>query len=140
MLDLSQVKTSETLTPGSYAALVTGIEKKTTKSGTGEYYQIEFTVTTQGATGRKIWDNFNTKNENQQAVNIGLAKLKSLALAAGITEAQLTKFDPTMLGNKEVKITTTVKKDDTYGDKAEIKKYSALTSTDKDVLTNEIPF
>lgn len=27
MLDLSQVKTNETLTPGSYAALVTGIEK-----------------------------------------------------------------------------------------------------------------
>lgn len=140
MLDLSQVKTNETLTPGSYAALVTGIEKKSTKNGTGEYYQVEFTITTQGATGRKIWDNFNTKNDNQQAVNIGLAKLKSLAISTGISESQLTKFDPTMLSNKEVKITTVIKKDDTYGDKAEIKKYASLTTTDKAALTSEIPF
>ena len=140
MLDLSQVKTNETLSPGSYSALVTGIEKKSTKNGTGEYYQVEFTVTTQGATGRKIWDNFNTKNDNQQAVNIGLAKLKSLAISTGISEAQLTKFDPTMLANKEVKITTVIKKDDTYGDKAEIKKYASLATTDKSALVDEIPF
>ena len=110
-LDLSQVKTTETLPAGSYAALITSIDKKQTKSGTGEYYQIEFTVTTQGATGRKIWDKFNTKNENMQAVNIGLAKLKSLALATGIPETKLVSFDPTMLANKEVKITTYIKTD-----------------------------
>lgn len=139
-LDLSQVKTTETLPAGSYAALITSIDKKQTKSGTGEYYQIEFTVTTQGATGRKIWDNFNTKNENMQAVNIGLAKLKSLALATGIPETKLVSFDPTMLANKEVKITTSIKTDATYGEKAEIKKYSSLTEKDKSTQTSEIPF
>lgn len=45
-----------------------------------------------------------------------------------------------MLANKEVKITTVIKKDDTYGDKAEIKKYASLTTTDKAALTSEIPF
>lgn len=139
-MDLTKVKLDDVLPQGTYAALVTGVEKKSTKSGTGEYYQVEFTITTQGATGRKVWDNFNTKNDNSQAVAIGLSKLKSLAIAAGITESQLSSFDPTMLANKEVKVLTTIKKDDTYGDKAEIKKYSSLTEKDKSTITDNIPF
>lgn len=138
--DLTKVQVNDVLPAGSYAALVTSIDKKQTKSGTGEYYQVELTVTTQGANGRKIWDNFNTKNDNQTAVQIGLAKLKSLAIASGIPETKLSSFDPTMLANKEVKITTTIKKDDTYGDKAEIKKYSSLTDIDKSTITDNIPF
>ncbi len=142
MFNLNEVtSTSDVLAPGEYAACVTGIEKKATKSGTGEYYQIELTVTTKGANGRKIWDIFNTKNDNADTVNIALSKMKQLAVAAGFTEDKLAKFHPEMLATKEVKITTTIKKDETYGDKAAVKKYAALTgNTNVPNESESIPF
>lgn len=136
--DLSAVQAvnNEVLPPGTYSARVCGIEIKDSKSG-GKYVQVEFAITTQGSLNRRVWDNFNIKNDNKKAVEIGMSKLKSLALAAGFTPAQLAKFDPTMLAAKEVMITTKVKSDEQYGDKAEVKNYAALkTAPTENILSD----
>lgn len=145
MLDLSNVKDDFTpIPPGTYSAFVSAIDKKTTSSGTGEYYKVELTITTQGQNGRKVWDNFNVKNDNAKAVQIGLAKLKQLALSSGISESSLSKFDPTMLATKEVQITTGIKVGDgEYSDQAIVKKYAplkAMPKVDRKDDADSIPF
>ncbi len=127
-MDLTTVKEQDSNIPaGTYAAVVTGAETKTTSSGTGEYIKVEFSIASVGFVNRKIWTNFNIKNENEKAVAIGMSQLKSLALAIGFSEAEQKNFTPQMLAGKEVGIKTKIKTDPTYGDKAEIASYIALS-------------
>lgn len=143
MLNLSNVQAQSDILPaGQYMAVVTGAEIKKTNSGTGEYIQVELTISSQAHTGRKVWDNFNIKNDNQKAVDIGLSKLKAMALAIGFTETEMTNFKPEMLANKEVGIKTKIKADPTWGDKAEVASYvkaSALPAHAA-VSKDSIPF
>ena len=85
MFDLSNVKenTYGVIPEGKYVAMCTGAEIKTTKSGTGEYIRAEFTIENADVGNRKLWTNFNVKNENQTAVEIGLSQLKTLLVKAG---------------------------------------------------------
>lgn len=143
MLNLTDVQVPNSILPaGSYTAVVTGVETKNTKSGDGQYIQVEFTISSHGNEGRKIWDNFNIKNANQKAVDIGLGKLKSMALAMGFTEAALSKFDPSQLANKEVGLKTKVKLDPAYGDKAEVASYTAIKNlpTHSQIKESDIGF
>lgn len=128
MINLTNVKTTEqeSIPAGRYTACITGATVKETKTG-GTMITTEFTLTTDGFKGRKIWENYNIKNDNQKAVEIGLSQLKTLCLAIGYKAEQLGNFDPEMLLNKDLTIETKIETDATYGDKPRIKKY--LTTT-----------
>ncbi len=141
-MDLSNVQTPNSILPaGQYMAVITGIETKASKTG-GEYVQVEFTTSSQGFEGRKIWDNFNTKNDNAKAVEIGLGKLKQLALAIGFSQESLKNFEVTQLANKEVAFKSKIKNDPNYGEKAEIASYMEIKKlpAHSATKTTDIPF
>lgn len=129
-MDLSKVQAQsfDLLPNGSYVAVVTKFSTKSSKTG-GEYYEVEFTISSENGKGRKIWDNFTTKNQNPKAVQVGLGKLKTLCLASGIPEALLVNFKPEMLSGRSALVTTEIKKQVGYADKVTVKKYEPTTKS-----------
>ena len=69
------------LPAGWYAATITGAESRDTKSGTGKYLRIEFTLA--DPQGRKVWSNYNVKNDNPAAESIGRQQLAEVVRAIG---------------------------------------------------------
>lgn len=125
MFNLSQVEAQnyELLPSGEYATVITGAEVKDSQAG-GQYLKVELTITGPSQKGRKIFDIFNTKNSNPQAVQIGLGKLKTMSLACGLTEQQLTNFLPAMLSGKTLTVKTVIKKDKKGEDQVSVSKYA----------------
>lgn len=76
MIDLTQ-NFSTSLVTGTYPVIITAAEVKQTKAGTGSY----LAVTLKDQSGKTGTINFNVKNPNQIAVNIGLAGIKFICLA-----------------------------------------------------------
>jgi hypothetical protein len=71
----------ELLPAGWYTATITGAEVRQTKTGTGSYLRVEFTVA--DPAGRKVWSNFNVRNQNSAAETIGRQQLAELLRAVG---------------------------------------------------------
>ena len=71
----------ELLPAGWYSATITGAEVKQTKTGTGSYLKVEFTVS--DPAGRKVWSNYNVRNANSAAETIGRQQLAELLRAIG---------------------------------------------------------
>jgi hypothetical protein len=69
------------LPAGWYAAAITGAESRDTKSGTGKYLRVEFTLA--DPQGRKVWSNYNVKNDNPAAESIGRQQLAEVVRAIG---------------------------------------------------------
>lgn len=124
-LDLSGVKEQkgfEVLPAGKYVATCTNAELKDTASGTGQYIKIELTIKSGANEGRKLYTNFNVKNQNEQAVSIGLGQLKSfLTYSKYANPEKLSNIND--LCGLTVGVKTKVKSDDQYGDRAEVSYY-----------------
>jgi len=71
----------ELLPAGWYGATITGAEVRATKNGTGSYLRVEFTVA--DPAGRKVWSNYNVRNQNSAAETIGRQQLAELLRAIG---------------------------------------------------------
>lgn len=69
------------LPAGWYAATITAAESRDTKSGTGKYLRVEFTIA--DPAGRKVWSNYNVKNDNPAAESIGRQQLAEVVRAIG---------------------------------------------------------
>ena len=69
------------LPAGWYAATITAAESRDTKSGTGKYLRVEFTLA--DPAGRKVWSNYNVKNDNPAAESIGRQHLAEVVRAIG---------------------------------------------------------
>ena len=116
-LDLSNVKVQsfEPIPEGDYLVACTNASVKDTKDGSGEYINCEFTVCGSQFDGRKIFQMFNIKNKNVQAVEIGLSQLKGFMLAAGCVDMVLT--DVSLLEGRKANAKVKIKLDSQYGDK-----------------------
>jgi hypothetical protein len=75
----------EPVPAGEYILQVTSAELKQTKSGTGLMVNVCFDIIGPEYQGRKIFQNYNIRNDNTVAENIGKQQLKALTVAAGIT-------------------------------------------------------
>ena len=75
----------EPVPAGEYILQITSAELKQTKSGTGLMVNVCFDIIGPEYQGRKIFQNFNIRNDNTVAENIGKQQLKALTVAAGIT-------------------------------------------------------
>lgn len=122
--DLSQTKSSnfETIPDGKYTAACTDAVLKDSKSG-GEYIQCTFKIQHGEHEGRKVFQNFNTKNSNEKAVEIGQQQLKSFlenSTYAGDFKFGSVNEVPVALCGLVVGIKTKTKRDEQYGDKAEV--------------------
>jgi len=69
------------LPAGWYTAKITGAENRNTKSNTGKYLRIEFTLA--DPAGRKVWNNYNVKNDTPAAETIGRQQLAEVVRAIG---------------------------------------------------------
>jgi len=73
---------------GEYIVAITDSEMKATKSGNGEYLQIEMQVLDGQYKGRKIWDRLNLVNQNEIATRIAKSTLSSICHATGKLQVQ----------------------------------------------------
>lgn len=87
--DASQHEPLQPMTPlprGRYNVMITDTEMKDTKSGTGKYLQIEFTVLDGDHTNRKCWTRLNLVNQNPTAEDIARRELSAICGALGVTK------------------------------------------------------
>lgn len=120
-VDLTDVPdaTFEPLAPGLYPLIVVSAQAKRTKSGTGSFINVEFSVVeSHENSGRRVWDSYNYRNDSEEAQRIGLQQLKGLMKAGGLGEV-LT--NPTQLVGCEVEAMVGLEKSDQFGDKNRIK-------------------
>lgn len=112
---------------GAYACVVEKAEVTNTKSG-GEMVKLQLKVADQGAFfGRAIFDNFNIKNANPQAVQIGLGQLKTFMRAAGHPNPNRLESTTELVGLR-VTVRTKTETDDQYGPQSRVKGYSAWST------------
>lgn len=74
----------ECLPSGDYIAVINESEMKPTRSGTGEYLQLEFEIIEGEYSGRKLWTRLNLENQNQKAKEIARAELSAICHAIGV--------------------------------------------------------
>lgn len=118
-----------TIPAGKYAMITDDAELKDTKSGNGQYIKVKCRILEGDYSGRFVWLMFNIKNENQKAQNIGNAQMKSLLKALGFTELKFTQ--PTDLVGYKFIGQVSVKSDEAYGDKNEVKKFEPYAAEKK---------
>lgn len=106
------------LAPGKYNVIISDASVKQTKSGTGQYLSIQFTVTGEQGRDRRVWTNLNLVNPNPVAVEIAQKDLANICTAAGI-KGLLT--DEQQLLGKALVIKVAVD-----GDRNNVKGYSAV--------------
>jgi hypothetical protein len=110
------------LPAGWYSATISGAEVKATKSGTGEYIAVKYSITGPSHEGRVIFGNLNIKNESAKAEEIGRQQLGEIMRAIGL--ARVTDSDQLIGGNLVIKLD--VKADEKYGDRNEVKGFKAV--------------
>lgn len=136
-IDLSNVEDTsfETIPPGEYKVSVEKAEIKPTKAGTGEYLKVEFVILDGEHAQWKLWHNFNVKNPNEKAVQIGKQQLKSFLIAAGYADP--TKMtDVATLSGLQCLVVTKIRKSEGYPDAAEIKTFLPVNRVGKNLMGN----
>ncbi len=118
----------EALPAGKYLAAITESEMKATKSGTGSYLQLTFTILEGKYKNRIIWDRLNLTNPNATAVKIARSELSAICHAVG----QMQPRDSVELHNLPLVITVKVKKREDTGELTnEIKGYASKDAADQ---------
>lgn len=110
------------LPAGWYSATISRAEVKPTKSGTGEYINLMYTVTGPTHQGRAVWGMINIKNANPETEEIGMKQLGELIRATGVVHLS----DTDQLIGKDLVIKLTVKDDERYGERNEVKAFKAV--------------
>ena len=120
----SEVAPSIGFTPipaGRYVAVINDSGMRPTKSGNGQYLQLEFEIIEGEHAGRRLWDRLNLENTNPEAVRIARADLSAICHAVNV----LTPQDSVELHNIPLVIVVKCKKDQDDEVVSEIKGYEA---------------
>lgn len=122
--DIPEQDGFEPIPAGWYNARITEAEVKSTKAGTGSYIKVRYDITGPTHQGRVIYGNINLSNPNQQAEQIGIQQLGSLARAIGLEVIS----DSDQLINRDVQIKLSIKKDTSgqYNDSNDVKGFKAI--------------
>jgi hypothetical protein len=111
----------EPLPAGKYLAAVTESEMKPTKSGSGSYLQLTFTILEGEYKNRVLWARLNLNNPNATVVKIARSELSAICHAVGVMQPR----DSVDLHNLPLVITVKLKKRDDTGELTnEIKGYA----------------
>ncbi|MCK4275429.1 MAG: DUF669 domain-containing protein, partial [Phycisphaerae bacterium] len=106
---------------GKYLAAITESEMKATKSGSGSYLQLTFTILEGEFKNRVLWARLNLNNPNATAVKIARSELSAICHAVGV----LSPKDSVELHNLPLLITVKLKKREDTGELTnEIKGYA----------------
>lgn len=136
LLDLTEDKVDsfDVVPKGTYLASCEDAEIKTTKDGTGEYINAKFSIIGSDFDNRKVFNMFNIKNKNDQAVKIGRAKLKEFLIASGKKDFTLKSVKD--LCGLKAQIVVNVKEDE-MGKKNSISGFKPITGAQE---LSTIPF
>jgi hypothetical protein len=79
------------LPPGDYEMMITASANKPTKSGNGEYLELEMQVISGEHSGRRYWERLNLNNPSQQTVKIAQEQLARLLIAMHLDRIEDTR-------------------------------------------------
>lgn len=91
---------------GKYQAVITESEMKPTKTGNGQYLQLEFEIIEGEYKNRKVWARLNLENANADAVRIARADLSAICRAVNVLQPR----DSVELHNLPLTITVRCKR------------------------------
>lgn len=115
----------EPLAAGKYSAIIDNTTIKDTKAGNGRYIVITYKITSEPASGRLVFVNYNIENPTQAAVDIGKSQLKQVCEAIG-----KPKFENLYeLHGSPILLTLAIKRDEKYGDSNIVKRAESLTGS-----------
>ena len=119
--EVDPATTFEPLPAGKYLAAITESEMKPTKSGSGSYLQLTFTVLDGEYKNRILWARLNLNNPNATAVKIARSELSAICHAVGVMQPK----DSVELHNMPLVITVKLKKREDTGELTnEVKAYA----------------
>ena len=126
--DANQVEPTTSFEPipaGKYLAAITESEMKPTKSGSGSYLQLTFTIVEGEYKNRVLWARLNLNNPNATAVKIARGELSAICRAVGVMQPK----DSVELHNIPLVIVVKLKKRQDTGELTnEIKGYEPKAS------------
>lgn len=138
LLDLTNVQATGGPVPaGNYNVVVEKAEVSPTKTG-GEMIKVQLKILDGDQAGRNIFDQFNIKNANPQAVQIGLGQLKGLLKAFGFANPNQLGSCSDMIGLKGT-VATKIEESPGYDPQARVKAYKALAGAAPVAGTVETP-
>jgi len=108
------------LPTGWYSASIAGAEVKQTKAG-GDMISVKYQITGPNHAGRVIFGNFNIRNANERAQEIGQQQLGELMKAIGLD--RLSDTDQLIGGVCDIKLD--IRKSAEYGDSNDVKAWKA---------------
>ena len=130
----------EPIPAGKYLAAITDSEMKPTKSGTGSYLQLTFTILEGEYKNRVLWARLNLNNPNATAVKIARSELSAICRAVGVMQPK----DSVELHNLPLLITVKLKKRQDTGELVnEVKGYAkkeAATGQPQQAADNTPPW
>ena len=123
--DSVTLDTSHDVIPaGMYVARITEAKFAPLKSGNGNGVSFTFEVIDGPARNRKIWVQASYQHTNPTAQKIAQETLKKISDAVGVKNwGENTAH---LLYNRPMSIKVSIRKDDQYGDKNEIKAFEAI--------------
>jgi hypothetical protein len=121
--------TTTGVSDGQHIATIVGAEVRQNKAQTGAYINVKWQV--EG--GASFYQMYTIANQNQQAVNIGLADIGRFQVAGGKSKGPVEDLNE-IIG---IRCLITVKNEtDDYGEKVKIKKYAPVPQNSGE----DIPF
>jgi len=113
------------LPAGRYTAMIVKSETQATKAGNGSYLKLEIDIVDGQFKGRKLFENLNLDNPNQQAVNIAKATLANICRAVGVLHPK----DSSELHLKPMSVMVLVEPEkDGYPASNRVKRWDAMES------------
>lgn len=104
------------LPAGWYTANITEADVKTTKAGDGQYIKVRYDITGPSHEGRVVFGNFNIRNPNPKAEEIGRQQLGDVMRAIGL--AELSDTDQLIGGRCQIKLK--IRRSEEYGDSNDV--------------------
>jgi len=124
--ELQPSQSYDLLPAGWYTAIITEAELKDTKAGTGQYIKCRYDITGPTGQGRVVFGNFNIKNQNVKAEEIGRQQLGDLMRALGLSAVNDT--DQLVNGHLSIKIDVRPASGE-YGAQNEVKGWRSNTGS-----------
>lgn len=113
--DANQVEPSAGKDPvpaGKYVTAITASEMKPTKTGAGQYLELEYQIIDGDHKGRKLWSRHTLQHPSAQTVQIARGELSAICRAIGIMQPK----DSAELHNLPMTVTVKLKKRDDNGE------------------------
>ncbi len=124
--ELQPSQSYDLLPAGWYTCIITEAELKPTKAGTGEYIKVRYDITGPSGQGRVVFGNFNIKNPNPKAEEIGRQQLGDLMRALGLSAVHDT--DQLINGHLSIKVDVRPASGE-YGPQNEVKGWKSNTGS-----------